>query len=74
MTPDRNALIGRSGDVDGFLFATGFSGHGFLQAPAVGEIVRDLYLERTPFIDVGPLSAARFEGRAAAVRPEAHII
>lgn len=74
MTPDRNALIGRSGDVDGFLYATGFSGHGFLQAPAVGEIVRDLYLGRTPFIDVSPLSAARFEGRAAAVRPEAHII
>ncbi|MET7617225.1 FAD-binding oxidoreductase [Streptomyces sp. NPDC005408] len=74
MTPDRNALIGRAGEVDGFLYATGFSGHGFLQAPAVGEIVRDLYLERTPFIDVGPLSAARFEGRAAAVRPEAHII
>lgn len=73
MTPDRNALIGRSGDVSGFLYATGFSGHGFLQAPAVGEIVRDLYLERTPFIDVGPLSAARFEGRATA-RPEAHII
>jgi sarcosine oxidase, subunit beta len=74
MTPDRNALIGRAGEVSGFLYATGFSGHGFLQAPAVGEIVRDLYLDRTPFIDVGPLSAARFEGHAAAVRPEAHII
>ncbi|MEW2083538.1 FAD-binding oxidoreductase [Streptomyces sp. NPDC005283] len=74
MTPDRNALIGRAGEVSGFLYATGFSGHGFLQAPAVGEIVRDLYLDRTPFIDVGPLSAARFGGHAAAVRPEAHII
>lgn len=74
ITPDRNALIGRAGEVSGFLYATGFSGHGFLQAPAVGEIVRDLYLDRTPFIDVGPLSAARFEGRAAAVRPEAHIV
>ncbi|MER5461935.1 FAD-binding oxidoreductase [Streptomyces sp. NPDC002668] len=74
MTPDRNALIGRAGEVSGFLYATGFSGHGFLQAPAVGEIVRDLYLDRTPFIDVGPLSAARFGGHAAGVRPEAHII
>ncbi|MFF0064716.1 NAD(P)/FAD-dependent oxidoreductase [Streptomyces sp. NPDC005279] len=73
MTPDRNALIGRAGEVSGFLYATGFSGHGFLQAPAVGEIVRDLYLDRTPF-NVGPLSAARFGGHAAAVRPEAHII
>ncbi|MFI1393851.1 NAD(P)/FAD-dependent oxidoreductase [Streptomyces sp. NPDC020681] len=74
MTPDRNALIGRAASVEGFLYATGFSGHGFLQAPAVGEIIRDLYLDRTPFIDVGPLSAARFEGSGAAVRPEAHII
>ena len=27
-----------------FLYATGFSGHGFLQGPAVGEILRDLVL------------------------------
>ncbi|MEU3709790.1 NAD(P)/FAD-dependent oxidoreductase [Streptomyces catenulae] len=77
MTPDRNALIGeadRAPNHQGrFLYATGFSGHGFLQAPAVGEIVRDLYLRRTPFLDVTPLSAARFDGGAPA-RPEAHII
>ncbi|MGW1838242.1 NAD(P)/FAD-dependent oxidoreductase [Streptomyces sp. NPDC002067] len=77
MTPDRNALIGEAERAPGhqgrFLYATGFSGHGFLQAPAVGEIVRDLYLRRTPFLDVTPLSAARFDG-AAPVRPEAHII
>ncbi|MER6996055.1 FAD-binding oxidoreductase [Streptomyces sp. NPDC000410] len=74
MTPDRNALIGEAPDVGRFLYATGFSGHGFLQAPAVGEIVRDLWLGREPFIDVGPLAATRFEKAAAAVRPEAHII
>ncbi|UKY48786.1 NAD(P)/FAD-dependent oxidoreductase [Streptomyces inhibens] len=72
MTPDRNALIGEARNVGRFLYATGFSGHGFLQAPAVGELVRDLYLGREPFLDVGPLAATRFDGRA--VRPEAHII
>jgi sarcosine oxidase subunit beta len=71
-TPDSNALIGEAADVSRFLYATGFSGHGFLQAPAVGEIIRDLYLGKTPSIDVGPLAASRFDGRA--VRPEAHII
>ena len=30
-TPDHNALIGASGSVGGFYYATGFSGHGFLQ-------------------------------------------
>ncbi|QHC22338.1 NAD(P)/FAD-dependent oxidoreductase [Streptomyces sp. GS7] len=73
LTPDRNALIGEAGHLDRFLYATGFSGHGFLQAPAVGEIVRDLYLHREPFLDVGPLAATRF-GAGHTARPEAHII
>ncbi|MFJ6749496.1 MULTISPECIES: NAD(P)/FAD-dependent oxidoreductase [unclassified Streptomyces] len=73
VTPDHNALIGRSGEVSNFLYATGFSGHGFLQAPAVGEIVRDLYLDRTPCVDVAPLSADRFM-TGAEVRPEAHVV
>jgi glycine/D-amino acid oxidase-like deaminating enzyme len=73
VTPDHNALIGRSGELDNFLYATGFSGHGFLQAPAVGEIMRDLYLDRKPFVDVTPLSADRFRA-GAEIRPEAHVV
>jgi sarcosine oxidase subunit beta len=62
MTPDRNALIGEAEALPGrFLYATGFSGHGFLQAPGVGEIVRDLYLRREPFVDVSALAAKRPE-------------
>ncbi|MFI9048724.1 NAD(P)/FAD-dependent oxidoreductase [Streptomyces sp. NPDC053427] len=72
MTPDRNALIGEADTPGRFLYATGFSGHGFLQAPAVGEIVRDLYLGRAPFLDIAPLTATRFDGHAT--RREAHII
>jgi sarcosine oxidase subunit beta len=60
MTPDHNALIGEAAAPPGrFLYATGFSGHGFQQAPAVGEIVRDLYLNRDPFAAVAPLAADR---------------
>ncbi|MGW6399375.1 NAD(P)/FAD-dependent oxidoreductase [Streptomyces sp. NPDC055134] len=73
VTPDHNALIGRSRELDNFLYATGFSGHGFLQAPAVGEIIRDLHLDRDTFVDVTPLSADRFRS-GAAVRPEAHVV
>jgi sarcosine oxidase, subunit beta len=73
VTPDHNALIGRSASVGNFLYATGFSGHGFLQAPAVGEIVRDLYLDRTPFVDISPLSADRFRA-GDEIRPEAHVV
>ncbi|MCD7436733.1 FAD-binding oxidoreductase [Streptomyces lincolnensis] len=71
-TPDHNALIGEATSVSRFLYATGFSGHGFLQGPAVGEVVRDLYLGRVPFVDVSPLSAGRFA--ADAPRPEANLV
>jgi sarcosine oxidase subunit beta len=61
MTPDHNALIGEAAGPGRFLYATGFSGHGFLQGPAVGQVVADLYLGRTPLVDVSPLDARRFE-------------
>jgi sarcosine oxidase, subunit beta len=64
MTPDHNALIGEAQAAPGrFLYATGFSGHGFQMAPAVGEIVRDLYMGREPFVDVSALGAGRPERR-----------
>jgi sarcosine oxidase subunit beta len=71
-TPDHNALIGEATSVSRFLYATGFSGHGFLQGPAVGEVVRDLYLGHVPFVDVSPLSAGRFA--ADAPRPEVNLV
>jgi len=58
VTPDHNALLGEYKKVSRFFYATGFSGHGFLQGPAIGEILRDLYLDKDPFIDIAALSAA----------------
>jgi sarcosine oxidase subunit beta len=72
MTPDHNAIIGEAAGISRFLYATGFSGHGFLQAPAVGEVLRDLVLGRTTFADMSPLSVERFD--AAALRPEYNIV
>ena len=72
MTPDHNALIGHSSSVPGFWYATGFSGHGFLMGPAVGEVMRDLYLGHTPFVDVSGLTADRF--RDSDVRPEINVV
>ena len=71
-TPDHNALIGEWDGVSRFFYATGFSGHGFLQGPAVGEIVCDLVCEREPFVDVAPLAVERFS--TARPRPEHNII
>ncbi len=71
-TPDHNALLGESSRISRFLYATGFSGHGFLQGPAVGEILRDMYLGVTPFIDVTPLDVERFA--RGDLRPERNIV
>ena len=72
VTPDHNALLGQSHEVSRMLYATGFSGHGFLQGPAVGEILRVLYLGRAPFIDIAPLDVRRFA--SGALRPERNVV
>ena len=72
VTPDHNALLGEAESPARFLYATGFSGHGFLQGPAIGEILRDMYLGETPFIDVSPLDVRRF--KTGELRPEKNIV
>ncbi len=70
-TPDHNALIGESANVSRFIYATGFSGHGFLMGPAVGEVLRDLVLGHTPAVDVSGFDVERFKGET---RPEHNIV
>jgi glycine/D-amino acid oxidase-like deaminating enzyme len=66
MSPDHNAIIGEAPHVSRFLYATGFSGHGFLQGPATGELLRDLVLRQPAFVDAAPLAVERFDGRPLA--------
>lgn len=60
VTPDHNALLGELPSVPGFWLSTGFSGHGFMQAPGVGEVLSDLMLGRPAPFDVGALRPSRF--------------
>ena len=59
MSPDHNAMIGRA-TVAGLYYATGFSGHGFMQSPAVGEHLAQLVLGMPTTLDLSSLSARRF--------------
>lgn len=72
VTPDHNALVGEASSVSRFLYAAGFSGHGFLQGPAIGETLRDMVLGRTPAIDLSVFSVDRFAD--GGLRPEFNIV
>lgn len=72
VSPDWNALVGEAAGVSRFLYATGFSGHGFQQAPAVGEHLAELVVGREPTLDLSAFSAERFA--AGAERPETFVV
>jgi sarcosine oxidase, subunit beta len=72
VSPDHNAIVGEAEEPSRFLYATGFSGHGFQQAPAVGEHVAELVAGVTPTLDLSPFRLERFELDEA--RPEAFVI
>jgi sarcosine oxidase subunit beta len=59
-TPDHQAIIGWDAEVGGLFHVTGFSGHGFMHAPAAGVVTAEMVAGEKPTIDVSPLSPARF--------------
>ena len=66
MTPDAHPIVGRV--ADGVYAACGFSGHGFMQSPAVGRALAELIVRGEPSIDLSPYALERFE--SGAVFPE----
>jgi sarcosine oxidase, subunit beta len=61
VTPDDNPLVGWTGGVDGLAVAAGFSGHGFMQGPAIGRCLAELILDGAPTgIDITPFRPLRF--------------
>jgi sarcosine oxidase, subunit beta len=62
MTPDAHPVIGPV--ADGVYAACGFSGHGFMQSPAVGKAVAQELLTGSSTFDLSPYRLDRFEGEA----------
>ena len=67
ITPDDNPLLGWIDEVEGLAVAAGFSGHGFMQGPAVGMCMAELITEgRATTVDISAFAPSRFrEGRPA---------
>ncbi len=73
ITPDDNAIIGQDvGGVEGFCCAVGFSGHGFMQAPAVGRILAELITSGQTDFDLRPFRLDRF--KAEDLRGERRVV
>ena len=72
VSPDHNAIVGETTQPSRFLYATGFSGHGFQQAPAVGEHLAELIVGRAPTVDLSAFSVDRFARGEA--RPETFVV
>ncbi len=60
VTPDQIPIIGRSSSIDGLVFATGFSGHGFGLGPGGGRLAADIVSGATPCTDPAAFRPARF--------------
>jgi sarcosine oxidase, subunit beta len=59
-TPDHQAILGPVRELEGFWCAAGFSGHGFMQAPAAALLVTQLLLDHKSEIDISPFAFERF--------------
>ena len=70
MTPDAHPILGRV--ADGVFAACGFSGHGFMQSPAVGRALAQEILGLTPDFDLSPYRLERFAG--GSVFPETLVL
>jgi len=61
-TPDHRAIIGFEKAVEGMFHVTGFSGHGFMHAPAAGIVTTEILTGKEPCIDISDMNPDRFAG------------
>jgi sarcosine oxidase, subunit beta len=62
ITPDFHAIIDRAPGLENFFMACGFSGHGFMHAPAAGLLTAELMLDGAAHsLDIAPLRFDRFQ-------------
>jgi sarcosine oxidase, subunit beta len=73
VTPDDNPVLGFVDGVEGLGVAAGFSGHGFMQGPAIGACMAELIVDgRAATVDIEAFRPSRFAEGALA--PEHNVI
>jgi sarcosine oxidase subunit beta len=72
MTPDHNPIVERGREIEGLAYAAGFSGHGFMQSPVVGDYLAGLVAGYAGPVDLAPFGSERFE--RSELNPERNVI
>ncbi len=72
VSPDHHAIVGKDPDVEGLWECCGFSGHGFMQAPAIGLLLAQAVQGRATDVDIHPYDPSRFQRND--LHPEAVVI
>ncbi|MEO8192230.1 MAG: FAD-dependent oxidoreductase [Gemmatimonadales bacterium] len=70
MSPDDHAIVGVPADCENMHLANGSSGHGVMHSPAIGQLVADLIVFKTPDLDISPLRPSRFDEDAPVAAAE----
>lgn len=74
LTPDDHALIGEVPEAHGLYCAVGFSGHGFMHAPAVGAALSELILTgNSGTLDLAAFEPGRFSGSRSLSAAEQYV-
>ena len=67
VTPDDNPVLGFVAEIDGLAVAAGFSGHGFMQGPAIGVCMAELIVDgAAETVDISAFRPSRFAEGALA--------
>ncbi|HEV2138140.1 MAG TPA: FAD-binding oxidoreductase [Nitrososphaerales archaeon] len=61
LTPDSNPIVCEMPNVRGLYCCSGFAGHGFMHAPAIGELMAELITKGKTSLDISSYSIDRFE-------------
>jgi sarcosine oxidase subunit beta len=65
MTPDKVPIIGPVDGIQGYLLASGFSGHGFCLGPIAGKLLCELIVDGEPSLPLHEFRLSRFAGPVA---------
>lgn len=69
ITPDKQPILGKVDEIEGYYLAVGFSGHGFMFAPITGLLLSEIILNENLTIDIEKLSINRFKKNELVFEP-----